>query len=96
MGLVNSGSVTVTHAESSSTLYIKAEVCSGTCHAHAVICDDYTRIIEVGKDGEISYSQSSALMKGTREALKDYPLEELFSAIETMTVEELSFLKDAA
>lgn len=94
--LVNSGSVTVTHAESSSTLYIKAEVFSGARQAHAVICDDYTRIIEVGKDGKISSSQSSALRKGTREALKDYPLEELFTAVETMTVQELSFLGEAA
>ncbi|WP_148266576.1 L-cysteine desulfidase family protein [Methanocella arvoryzae] len=94
--LVNNGRVTITHAETTSALYIKAEVFSGAHYAHAVIRDDYTSIVEVGLDGKKVSSPRGMPVKTKHESLKGYTLEELFTSIDTMTVEELTFLRDAA
>jgi L-cysteine desulfidase len=94
--LVNAGKVTVRHEETPSSLYIKAEVYAGARSARAVIQDDYTKIVELARDGQTISSQYSWPSKAKHAALKDYQLADLFAAIETMTVQELAFLRDAA
>jgi L-cysteine desulfidase len=69
---------------------------AGRRHAHAIISGDYTRVVEVALDDSLIYSFADKEPATAHETLKDYSLEQLFVAIGQLSLEELSFLLDAA
>jgi L-cysteine desulfidase len=95
-GLVSAGMITVEHVETADPLYIKAQVTAGENSAYAVITNDYTNVVEVALNGRVIHSSPNEKPGADQASLKGYSLAELFAAIDTMTVEDLAFLLDAA
>ncbi|HEY3274944.1 MAG TPA: L-serine ammonia-lyase, iron-sulfur-dependent, subunit alpha [Methanocella sp.] len=94
--LIVRGKVVVGYAESPEPLYIKAQVSAGHSKAHAIISGDYTHVVEIALDGNVIHSAAGKESAAVHETLKDHSLEQLFVAIGEMSLQELSFLLDAA
>ena len=88
--------VQVRYADSPDPLYVRAEVSSGTRHAHAIIANDYSNIVEVGRDDAIIFSSPIAKASGVQDALAGCKLSSLFDLVDTMKPDELEFLMQAA
>ena len=89
------GRIAIEHTETTDPLYIKALAIAGENNAYAIISGDYTNVVEVALNGKIIYS-SPATKTEAQAALKGHTLAELFATIDTMTVDDLAFLLDAA
>ena len=94
--MVAAGRVQVHYADSPDPLYVRAEVATGTHHAHAIIANDYSNIIEVGRDDTIVFSSPISKATDVQDVLADCKLKSLFDLVDTMTTSELEFLMQSA
>ncbi|HEY3422473.1 MAG TPA: L-serine ammonia-lyase, iron-sulfur-dependent, subunit alpha [Methanocellaceae archaeon] len=96
ISMVSGDSITIGHIETTDPLYIKALATAGDNNAYAIITGDYTNVVEVALNGRIIYSSPAVKAETAQAALKGHTLAELFATIETMTVDDLDFLLEAA
>jgi L-cysteine desulfidase len=94
--LVSHDRVTVEYAETPDPLYIRAEVTARRKKAHAIISGDYTSITEIMLDGRVLFAAEGKGPAAVSDLLTGCSLEQLFVAIGEMSLDELSFLVDAA
>jgi L-cysteine desulfidase len=94
--LVSDGSVVVRCEDAPDVLYVKAEVSAGQDTAYAIISNDYSNIVEVGRNNQVTFSSPTRKTEAVKNLLKGASLREIFEVIEVMTLEDLSFLVEAA
>lgn len=90
------GRVKVGWKDTDEVLHVRAEVFSGGKQAYAVIAGDYSNIIEVGCNDRATHTASAGNARQSAADIQNYTIQELFASIESMNIEELNFLLDAA
>ena len=88
--------VEIRYAETPDPLYIKAEAWAGQDCAHVVIANDYSNIVEIARNGAITFSSPEKKAETVRDVLGGYTLRQLYDLVETMTLQDLGFLLEAA
>ena len=93
---VAKGHIKVTYGESPNPLYVKAQVFSDEDVAEAVIADDYSKVIEVTKNGV--YIKKAEVLSREEEhyPLLRYKVKELYNLILSADVSDFDFLIDYA
>jgi len=94
--LLSGRAVQVGYEETPDPLYIKAEVFAGPDRACVVIANDYSNVVRVSRNGQVTFSAPVERAEEVQHALEGCRVRELFDLVETMTVEELAFLLEAA
>ncbi len=96
MALLDEGRVSVQPGEAPDVLYVDARVSDGRETAYAIIAQDYTNIVEAGRNGRITYQLPAQARKAADHWLQEERLEKIFDLVSGMTLEDWSFLVDAA
>lgn len=94
--MVAQGRVHVRYADAPDPLYVRAAVSSGEHRAHTIIANDYSNIVEAGRDEQIIFSSPIAKASEVQDALAGCQLKSLFDLVDTATPDELEFLMHAA
>jgi L-cysteine desulfidase len=94
--MLEEGRVKVGWKDTDEVLYVRAEVFSGGEQAYAVIAGDYSNIIEVGCNDRATHTASAGKARQSAVDIQKYTIQELFTSIESMNIEELNFLLEAA
>jgi L-cysteine desulfidase len=77
-------------------LYVKAAVSAGTDSATAVTMADYANTVEVTRDGEQVLSANADQVTGNRHVLTDHTVRGLIALVQTLALDDLDFLVEAA
>ena len=88
--------VQIQYAETPDPLYIKAQVWAGQDCAHVVIANDYSNITEIARNGVITFSSPEKKAEAVQSVLGGCSLKQLYDLVEAMTLQDLTFLLDAA
>lgn len=92
---VEKGCIKVGYGQTPDPLYVRADVCAGSDTASAVIEFDYSKIVEVSRNGE-KLKQLNAQQDEESYPLLGYPLRQLYDLILSADPESFSFLLDYA
>lgn len=94
---LNQGIIEVTYVKSvPDPLYVKAEVYKGSNNSWAIIQNDYSNIVEVGKNGKVIFSATIQKDEEKVDELIKYRVSDLIDTIKKLELEDLNFLIDAA
>jgi L-cysteine desulfidase len=95
--LIQEGRISVGYDEDvPDMLYVKAEVFFEHEQVAATIMYDYGNIVEVSRNGERLLVKDHGRAAATEHTLTEYPVKELLALIETIDLDDLVFLVEAA
>ncbi|MBN1580906.1 MAG: serine dehydratase subunit alpha family protein [Anaerolineae bacterium] len=94
--LLQAGRVRIEYGLMPDVLYIRAEVFAGDDRATVITKHDYAHIVEVSRNGIPVYVDNAAQADEVRHILAGQSIQELVRLIETIDVDALGFLIDAA
>jgi L-cysteine desulfidase len=77
-------------------LYVKAEAFAGHDQVSVIIMYDYANIVQVSRNGEQLLAKDHVRAAATEHPLTLYPVKELVALVETIDLDDLTFLAEAA
>jgi len=96
IALLAKGQVSVRPGDAPDVLYVDARVSDGRETAYAIISGDYTRIVEAGRNGRVTYQVPLQAHEVSNHWLQDGSLEKVWDLVARMTLEDFYFLVEAA
>ena len=96
LALLAQGQVSVQPGDAPDVLHVDARVSDGCETAYAIISGDYTHIVEAGRNARVTYQAPSQAHEVSNHWLQDGCLEKAWDLVARMTLEDLSFLVQAA
>lgn len=94
--LLDAGVVEITYAETPNVLHICAEVRAGDQSVAVTITGDYTNIVEIKHNDQVTFSKPFEKSEDAQNSLRGAKLEDLYDLVTAMPPDALNFLVEAA